>query len=156
MPKTKFKDAGSLVRCSDYLKRDDQGLVFRLQSEENRNRLMKAARDKDRAMALANRAEASREDGDVEMEDEPVQEEDIEDPADDYSGSKVIVIHPGSQYLRIGLASDALPRSIPMVIARRSSKCECEEDGAEPRPKRLKTDDEEHVEPEELFGKEVS
>lgn len=116
---------------------------------------MKAARDKDRAMALANRADAPREDGDVEMEDEVVPEE-AEDPVEDYSGSKVIVIHPGSQYLRIGLASDALPRSIPMVIARRSPKCECEEDGAEPRPKRLKTDQDESVEPEELFGKEVS
>lgn len=34
-------------------------------------------------------------------------------------GSDVIVIHPGSNYLRIGLATDALPVTIPHCIARR-------------------------------------
>lgn len=34
-------------------------------------------------------------------------------------GSKVIVIHPGSRYLRIGRASDVVPVTIPHVIARK-------------------------------------
>ncbi|EKM50060.1 uncharacterized protein PHACADRAFT_264564 [Phanerochaete carnosa HHB-10118-sp] len=34
-------------------------------------------------------------------------------------GSKVIVIHPGSRFLRIGRASDVTPASVPNVIARK-------------------------------------
>ena len=34
-------------------------------------------------------------------------------------GKKVIVIHPGSRYLRIGRASDAYPIITPHCIARR-------------------------------------
>jgi actin-related protein 8 len=70
-------------------------------------------------------------------------------------GSKVIVIHVGSQNLRIGLASDALPKTVPMVIAKRSKRSESEEEGTEPKPKRLKMDDESPVEPEKMFGPEV-
>ncbi|TCD69619.1 actin-like protein arp8 [Steccherinum ochraceum] len=36
-------------------------------------------------------------------------------------GSKVLVIHPGSRWLRIGRASDVNPVSIPSVIARKES-----------------------------------
>ncbi|KAJ2158242.1 actin-like protein arp8 [Coemansia sp. RSA 552] len=35
------------------------------------------------------------------------------------TGENVIVIHPGSRWLRIGRASDAVPREVPHVIARR-------------------------------------
>ncbi|KAJ2079613.1 actin-like protein arp8 [Coemansia sp. RSA 988] len=35
------------------------------------------------------------------------------------TGENVIVIHPGSRWLRIGRASDAVPREIPHLIARR-------------------------------------
>lgn len=34
-------------------------------------------------------------------------------------GKKIIVIHPGSRFLRIGRASDAYPVVTPHVIARR-------------------------------------
>ncbi|KAF9054519.1 hypothetical protein BJ165DRAFT_1439484 [Panaeolus papilionaceus] len=34
-------------------------------------------------------------------------------------GSQVIVIHPGSRYMRIGRASDVTPASVPCVVARR-------------------------------------
>lgn len=34
-------------------------------------------------------------------------------------GSQVIVIHPGSRFLRIGKASDVNPFTVPNVIARR-------------------------------------
>ncbi|PVV04546.1 hypothetical protein BB560_000950 [Smittium megazygosporum] len=38
------------------------------------------------------------------------------------SGNNVIVIHPGSNTLRVGFASDPVPKSIPHVIARRIRK----------------------------------
>lgn len=38
-------------------------------------------------------------------------------------GSQVIVIHPGSRYIRIGKASDVVPVSVPCVVAR---KCKTE------------------------------
>ena len=70
-------------------------------------------------------------------------------------GSKTIVIHPGSQNLRIGLANDALPKTVPMVVARRWQTNESEDDGGEPKPKRLKIDDGDDMEPEKMFGEEV-
>ena len=73
----------------------------------------------------------------------------------DASGTKVIVIHPGSQNLRIGLASDALPKTVPMVVARRWKCNESEEAGGESSPKRIKLDDGSYAEPEKMFGPEV-
>jgi hypothetical protein len=35
-------------------------------------------------------------------------------------GSQIIVIHPGSRYIRIGKASDVNPVSVPSVVARRA------------------------------------
>jgi len=133
---------------TDYLKRDDQILAFRLQQEEARNRLTKQAKDRDRALAQGRPIGP---DGDVEMEDE---QEEAEDEAS--SGSKTIVIHLGSQNMRIGLASDALPKTVPMVIAKRAPMSESEEGDAEPRPKRLKLDDGTAAEPDKMFGEDVS
>ncbi|KAF9240697.1 hypothetical protein BU15DRAFT_87583 [Melanogaster broomeanus] len=45
--------------------------------------------------------------------------EDMPAPPDQRRGSQVIVIHPGSRYLRIGKASDVTPLSVPNVIARK-------------------------------------
>ncbi|KAE8339922.1 hypothetical protein BDV24DRAFT_152325 [Aspergillus arachidicola] len=138
---------------TDYLKRDDQYLAFRLQNEEARNRMTKTAKDRDRALAMAKAndlgiPEADADDGDTNMED-------AEEATAETVGSKVIVIHVGSQNLRIGLASDALPKTIPMVIARKSTTSESE-DREEPCPKRLKTDDGSELEPEKMFGSEFS
>lgn len=36
-------------------------------------------------------------------------------------GSQVIVIHPGSGYIRIGRASDVNPITVPCVVARKSN-----------------------------------
>lgn len=36
-------------------------------------------------------------------------------------GSQVLVIHPGSRFIRIGRASDVNPVSVPNVLARRTS-----------------------------------
>ncbi|RAH59772.1 chromatin remodeling complex subunit [Aspergillus piperis CBS 112811] len=138
---------------TDYLKRDDQYLAFRLQNEENRNRMAKTAKDRDRALAMAKAndlglPEADAEDGDTNMED-------AEDTATETVGSKVIVIHVGSQNLRIGLASDALPKTVPMVIARKAASSESE-DQEEPCPKRLKLDDGSTMDPEKMFGPEFA
>lgn len=136
---------------SDYLKRDDQYLAFRLQNEEARTKMTKSAKDRDRALAMAKSNEApeaeAEADGDAAMED-------AEETPAEAAGSKVIVIHVGSQNLRIGLASDALPKTVPMVIARKSATNESE-DHEEPKPKRLKRDDGSPEEPENLFGPEV-
>ncbi|KAI0765670.1 actin-like ATPase domain-containing protein [Trametes elegans] len=40
-------------------------------------------------------------------------------PTETRRGSKVIVIHPGSRFLRIGRASDVTPLTVPNVIARK-------------------------------------
>ncbi|KAE8359875.1 hypothetical protein BDV27DRAFT_149201 [Aspergillus caelatus] len=138
---------------TDYLKRDDQYLAFRLQNEEARNRMAKTAKDRDRALAMAKAndlgiPEADADDGDTNMED-------AEEATAEAAGSKVIVIHVGSQNLRIGLSSDALPKTVPMVIARKSTTSESE-DREEPCPKRLKTDDGSELEPEKMFGSEFS
>ncbi|KAJ5728763.1 uncharacterized protein N7483_003271 [Penicillium malachiteum] len=136
---------------TDYLKRDDQYLAFRLQNEEARTKMTKSAKDRDRALAMAKTEPAEGEaeaDGDANMEDAE------ETPAETV-GSKVIVIHVGSQNLRIGLSSDALPKTVPMVIARKAKTSESE-DQEEPNPKRQKRDDGTPEEPEHLFGTEWS
>lgn len=66
-------------------------------------------------------------------------------------GSKTIVVHVGSQNMRIGFATDALPKTIPMVIARKAQSTEFET--SEPTPKRLKLDND--MPSEEWFGEEV-
>ncbi|KAH0836698.1 hypothetical protein J3R83DRAFT_8421 [Lanmaoa asiatica] len=45
--------------------------------------------------------------------------EDMPTPLDQRRGSQVVVIHPGSRYLRIGKASDVTPITVPNVIARK-------------------------------------
>ena len=113
--------------------------------------MTKSAKDRDRALAMAKTSEAgepeAEADGDVNMED-------AEETPAEAIGSKVIVIHVGSQNLRIGLSSDALPKTVPMVIARKSTTNESE-DREEPKPKRQKREDGTPEEPEKLFGSEV-
>ncbi|KAL3474909.1 hypothetical protein BJX99DRAFT_247952 [Aspergillus californicus] len=140
---------------TDYLKRDDQNLAFRLQNEENRNRMTKNAKDHDRALAMAKANDPGITEAEAEAEAEAnANMEDSEESAETL-GSKVVVVHVGSQNLRIGLSSDALPKTIPMVIARKSATSESE-DREEPRPKRLKMDDGSEMEPEKKFGSEFS
>ncbi|KAL2443869.1 putative actin-related protein 8 [Exophiala dermatitidis] len=134
---------------TDYLKRDEQILAFRSQQEEARIKMIKQARDRDRALA---QGKAVGPDGDIEMEEG---EEGAEDEAS--SGTKTIVIHIGSQNLRVGLASDALPKTVPMVIARRAPLSESEEGDGEPAPKRAKLDNGlPPPEPEKRFGEDFA
>ncbi|KIW66376.1 hypothetical protein PV04_05712 [Phialophora macrospora] len=134
---------------TDYLKRDEQILAYRSQREEDRNRMIKQARDRDRALAQGQIVEPE---GDADMDEG---EEGAEDEAS--SGAKTIVIHIGSQNLRVGLANDALPKTVPMVIARRSDKSESEENDGEPAPKRAKLDNGlPPPEPEKRFGEDFA
>jgi actin-related protein 8 len=136
----------------EYLKRDDQYLAWRTQQEENTNRMVRKARDKDRALAEDNGVAMENGNGAIdEDEDDEMEDEDEEEP----HGSKIIVIHPGSQNLRIGFANDALPKTVPMVVARKSKESESEENNGEPLPKRVKRDGEVPNEPEKRFGEEV-
>ena len=112
------------------------------------------AKDRDRALAESRASDIPVPAVDMDLEDDVGMDELSSVPGQDASGNKVIVIHPGSQTLRIGLASDALPKTVPMVIARRWRSSESEED-PEPRPKRMKFDDDSLPEPEILFGQEV-
>lgn len=116
------------------------------------------ARDRDRALAQADRdglptSEAP--DADIQRDGDAPAQDATAPIASEVVGSKTIVVHSGSQNLRIGLASDALPKTVPMVIARRWGKSESEEEEGEPRPKRVKVDGETPHEPEKWFGEEV-
>ncbi|GAB1213623.1 hypothetical protein ATERTT37_002773 [Aspergillus terreus] len=139
---------------TDYLKRDDQYLAFRLQNEEARNRMTKTAKDRDRALAMAKSNDLGISEADADADGDTNMDEAEETPTETV-GSKVIVIHVGSQNLRIGLSSDALPKTIPMVIARKAATSESE-DHEEPYPKRLKLDDGTEMEPEKMFGPEFA
>ncbi|KAL9027252.1 MAG: hypothetical protein Q9196_004196 [Gyalolechia fulgens] len=136
---------------TEYLKRDDQILPLRLQQEERRNRMTTNAKDRDRALAQAKPGDAPMPDIEMDLDDDVAMDDAAGLMGQDALGSKVIVLHPGSQNLRIGLASDALPKTVPMVIARRWEFNESEEEG-EPKPKRLKLDDGTTLEPEKMFG----
>lgn len=138
---------------TEYLKRDDQILPLRLIQEERRNDMISKAKERDRTLAKGPDADAA--DQDVEMDEEGM-EEGGDLPGHSASGSKVVIIHPGSQNMRIGLASDALPKSVPMVIARRWPHSEAEEDDGEPTPKRQKGDDGKPLPTEKQFGLEFS
>jgi len=137
---------------TEFMKREDQLLAFRAPQDEQRARMVREARDKDRALA---QGRDPTEGGNIQAGDEAM--DDVEAPRDDYP-SKLIILHVGSQNLRIGLGTDALPKTVPMVIARRWKESESEEDGGEPSPKRLKVDGVVPAEafPEKWFGDDVS
>jgi len=108
------------------MKRDDQILSLRLQAEANRDRLVQSAKDRDRALNNTN-GEVPLPLDEIPGEDGPASSTSFLDP------SKIIVIHPGSQNLRIGFASDALPKTIPMVLATKYTQTESEIHEALPR-----------------------
>lgn len=117
------------LRPSDYMKRDDQILSLRLQNEAQRDRLVQTAKDRDRF--LSNNAN-----GEVPLPMVDDQADDVPTPPADYQDpSKIIVIHPGSQNLRIGLASDALPKTVSMTLASKFPQTEAEMHEAVPRRK---------------------
>ncbi|KAJ1305045.1 hypothetical protein OPQ81_000085 [Rhizoctonia solani] len=114
------------------MKRDDQILPLRLQNEANRDRIVQTAKDRDRERALNPRGEVPLLAEDVPEEIGAVADEDGAVPVKN-DASYIIVIHPGSQNLRIGFASDALPKTIPMTLATRFPQTESEQYEALPR-----------------------
>ncbi|KAJ9649553.1 actin-like protein arp8 [Coniosporium apollinis] len=134
---------------TEYLKRDDQYYAYRIQHEEDTNRMVREARDRDRALAHSNLNNGTPAEPGLADEDDIGAVASLQDARD---FSKIIVIHPGSQNLRIGFASDALPKTIPMVIARKARENESEEGGGEPKPKRIKLDNKVPAESEKWFG----
>jgi len=123
-------------------------LAIRLQQEERLNARKKAAVDVDRARAQAAQEGLPFTEPDPDLDDDVA----MDDVGSDNYGSKTIVIHVGSQNLRIGLATDALPKTVPMVIAKKAASTEAAD--SEPVPKRLKLD--ENALPNEKFGEEFS
>lgn len=143
MPLTSWPQVGMVNQknyYTEYLKRDDQLLALRpnkIEEDRKFSTMVKQARDKDREQVPANlrpedAGQAMDVDGDAEEEDE-------NENAKPFA-TRTVVVHPGSQNLRIGLASDILPKTIPMVIARRSDDSESEAGGGEPSPKRRKVE----------------
>lgn len=118
--------------------------------------MAKAAKERDRALAMSKTNELPLPELEVSENGDTTMAENNEDEPEAVVGSKTVVMHVGSQNLRIGLASDALPKTVPMVIARKADENESEQDGGEPKPKRLKLDNGELMEPEKMFGPEVN
>jgi actin-related protein len=79
----------------------------------------------------------------------------MEDGTREPHGSKIIVIHPGSLNLRIGLANDAVPKTVPMCIARKDTQTELEANSSEALPRRVGVDGVLPPDPERWFGEEV-
>ncbi|KAK9779510.1 hypothetical protein AB5N19_12804 [Seiridium cardinale] len=115
---------------TEYMKRDDQVLALRLQAEVTRDRLVQNAKDRDRALARNGNAEVP-----IALPDAEQEEGAAAVPDGMLDPSKIIVIHPGSQNLRIGFASDALPKTIPTTLATKFPQTESEIHEALPRRK---------------------
>ena len=113
------------------------------------------AKDRDRELAQSGAAEIPVVDPDLDIDDD-IGLDDAVGSGQEALGSKVIVIHPGSQNLRIGFANDPLPKTVPMVVARRWPTNESEAGDGEPKPKRLKADDGSWLKPEKMFGREFA
>ncbi|KAI9166631.1 putative actin-related protein [Paramyrothecium foliicola] len=111
----------------DYMKRDDQVLALRLQSDATRDKLVQTARDRDRLLSKPANGELPLPVPDL------VEEDGAATPSAGLDPSRLIVIHPGSQNLRIGFASDALPKTIPMTLATKFPQTESEMYEALPR-----------------------
>ncbi|PNY20892.1 actin-related protein 8 [Tolypocladium capitatum] len=105
---------------TDYMKRDDQVLALRLQSDATRDRLVQSARDRDRLLSKPANGELPLPIPDLAEEDGAAT------PSGGVDPSRIIVIHPGSQNLRIGFAGDALPKTIPTALATRFPQTESE------------------------------
>lgn len=129
------------------MKRDDQILPLRLQAEANRERMIRTAKDRDRALARTGNTDVP---GPIPDDVDFGVDDGAADSSDGLDASKIIVIHPGSQYMRIGFASDALPKTVPMVTGMKWSRTES--DQYMPRPKR----EDFEAAPEHQFGEEFA
>jgi actin-related protein 8 len=142
-----FSPTNTGLSRREYMKRDDQILPLRLQAEANRERMIRTAKDRDRALARTGNTDVpgpAPDDLDFGVDDAGA------DSNDGLDASKIIIIHPGSQYMRIGFASDALPKTVPMVTGMKWSRTES--DQYEARPRR----EDYEAAPEQQFGEEFA
>lgn len=119
--------------------------------------MARIARDRDRALQQGTETAQYVEEGDETMNGEDGTN--IPDGMDSLLGSNVVIIQPGSQNLRIGIASDVLPKTVPMVVARKQRPSnaggeavqpgEAREASSEPKPKRRRLGDGEPYQPDE-------
>ena len=119
--------------------------VYKL--EASRERMIRNARDRDRALARTGNTDVP---GPLTEDDDFGVDDAVADSNDGFDASKIIVIHPGSQYMRIGFASDALPKTVSMVAGLKWSVTEAEQ--YEPRPRRWDYE----ATPEQQFGEEFA
>ncbi|KAK0389178.1 hypothetical protein NLU13_2753 [Sarocladium strictum] len=112
---------------TDFMKRDDQVLALRLQNDANRDRLVQSARERDRYLSKPANGELP------VLVPELGEDDGAATPLTGIDPSRIIVIHPGSQNLRIGFASDALPKTIPTTLATKFPQTESEMHEALPR-----------------------
>ncbi|RDW78444.1 hypothetical protein BP5796_06296 [Coleophoma crateriformis] len=130
---------------TEYMKRDDQILALRLQNDANRDRMIRDAKDRDRALARTGNTDVP-----MPLNGDGVPEEEDAAATDDLDASKTVVIHLGSQNTRIGFANDALPKTVPTTIAYHFPCTEAEEYAALPKRQKIET------KPEEMFGEEFA
>lgn len=86
------------------------------------------------------------------------EEDEDDDPHNDgIDASRIIVIHPGSQNIRFGFASDALPKTMPMITALPYPVTESSVNQPLPRRVQKKSGAEQKKEkPEEIFGEDFA
>ncbi|KAH3669558.1 hypothetical protein WICMUC_004980 [Wickerhamomyces mucosus] len=111
---------------TDYLKKDEQSFILR------ERRLLRGsqkstvttttttatlARDKKESSLSIKEQTSQLNDEDDDNDDNDNDDDNDENgEQNDRHGSRTIVIHPGSKYIRIGLASDIYPKTYPFVI----------------------------------------
>lgn len=95
---------------TDYLKKDDQVYVLR------ERKILRLSQSK-KAKQLETSSTPALDD-DVDADDDEEDDEEQEGGENvDRAGQRVVVIHPGSKNIRIGLGSDVYPKSFPFVLA---------------------------------------
>ena len=93
--------------------------------------MVQTAKDRDRALARTGASEVpDATEGDIENEGLA---------AEGLDASKILIVHIGSQNMRIGLACDALPKTVPMCIAYKWATTESAEYEALPKRQKLNT-----------------
>ncbi|ANB12697.1 Arp8p [Sugiyamaella lignohabitans] len=113
---------------TDYLKRDDQIFFNRQWAEQQKSIKEKEAKEKElkaeKKAAIKLKLEESGATDNLD-EDEIDDEEDEDDSEEEKeelaAGARTLVVHFGSRNLRLGLASQVYPKTVPNVIAHRQS-----------------------------------
>lgn len=100
---------------ADYLKKDEQAMLIR--NWRNEKNLQTQSKDPSKANNASEAKKTTNGDDDDDDDDDDDNEGEEGAPGKGSMGHDTIVIHPGSQLMRIGRATDGLPNSVPMVIA---------------------------------------